>query len=212
MRIDVTVSPAQASEALHWLTTKAGAAIKRRGEYLAKRLGQNRYLDGFFDKRFGTEMTIYEALKRHSLTRRYVYDGRTLVPFGVVSTLRLVYENLNEPAQKRLMGRFIGALHDDVGLIPLVFELNTIVHLCSRGFDVDCVDLCESETKRYDFLARKGNLEVEIECKTISADAGHRIRVQDFLSLAGRLRPLHDEFRGRQQINLVSIQVPERLG
>jgi hypothetical protein len=109
------------------------------------------------------------------------------------------------------MGRFIGALQDDVGLIPLVFEMNTIVHLCSRGFDVDCVDLCESEVKRYDFLARRENLEVEIECKTISADAGHRIRVQDFLGLAGRLWPLVDEFRGRQQINLISIRVPERL-
>jgi hypothetical protein len=86
-----------------------------------------------------------------------------------------VFPKLPERGQNILKSRIAGALNNDVGLSPLAFEMRTVAHLIARGFDVEFHDLCENGG--YDFLAKDGEIAIEVECKSASGDLGHRVHL-----------------------------------
>jgi hypothetical protein len=93
--------------------------------------------------------------------------------FAFAAMLARVYERLPTHAQTALAGRVRGALKDDNGLASVAFELRVAANLMLHGVDIDWHDLDNNGGS--DFLARHGNLEAEIECKTFSADVGQKI-------------------------------------
>ena len=72
-------------------------------------------------------------------------------------------------------------LFDDDTARAFLFELDIAVHFFRCGYEVHFVDLQDLET--FDLLVSDGQTELEIECKTKSADAGRKITRGNFYLL-----------------------------
>ena len=126
------------------------------------------------------------------------------------SFLRL-HAVLSEPAQTRLKGSLRGKYLGDVGLGPLAYELEIATHLSRMGFEVEFHDL--ENDGGFDFLAITDNgIEIEIECKHISADLGRKIHRHESHLLFDLLLPMlienADALRDGQVLN---VEVRDRL-
>ncbi len=121
-----------------------------------------------------------------------------------------VHRHLTSQAQKRLRGMIRGQLKDDSGLAPVASEMAVASHLMSRDFDVIFNDL---ETGRgFDFLAKRREVEIEVECKHVSGDVGRKLHKRRVYELGGRIVPLLDEVLERQSDGwLLRITVPDHL-
>jgi len=78
-------------------------------------------------------------------------------------------------------------LQSEVGLAAFAHELAVAVHLWSAGFDVEFTDI--EERARFDILATKDGLHLEVDCKTASADVGRQIHRRRALELWHRINP-----------------------
>jgi hypothetical protein len=109
---------------------------------------------------------------------------------------------------------FEGRLRDAVsganGARPFAYEINIATHLMQKGWDVDFVDY--SGAARFDFLARRGTAEIEVECKTTSNDTGRKIHRQEVNRLADLLLPVREQLAEHRGCHRILVTVPDRLG
>lgn len=97
-----------------------------------------------------------------------------LASYSFVATFVRLFQKIPGPSSGRLVARLVGDLqHKDLGALTL--ELETIAHLSHLGFDLEFHDLTGAAGGSFDFLATKDGLEIEIDCKSISADTGNPI-------------------------------------
>ena len=102
-----------------------------------------------------------------------------------------------------------GALKDNVGLAPLAFEMRTVAHFMSKGFDVEFHDLCRNGG--YDFLVTKSGIEMEVECKSVSGDLGHRIHLLRQYQLGPYIFQAMKDASKSDVGQLVVATLPDRL-
>jgi hypothetical protein len=79
-----------------------------------------------------------------------------------------------------------------------------------QGWDVDFIDY--AGTARFDLLARLGTAEIEVECKTTSADTGRKVHRQEANRLAELLLPTTQKLAEEPGCHRILIAVPDRLG
>jgi hypothetical protein len=79
-----------------------------------------------------------------------------------------------------------------------------------KGWDVDFVDYAGEA--RFDFLARYGAAEIEIECKTTSNDTGRKIHRREVNRLADLLLPVTQQLIEHRGCHRILLTVPDRLG
>jgi hypothetical protein len=84
-----------------------------------------------------------------------------------------------------LRGRITAALKPIGDARALAHEFRVITTLAQNDWDVEFMDF--EGRAQYDFIARKGDKEVEIECKTVTADCGNAIHREDFENFGGDL-------------------------
>jgi hypothetical protein len=96
-----------------------------------------------------------------------------------------IAEKLSSVARDVLSGRLRDALKTDSGLAPLHLEIETALLLMADGFEVDWPDLngCGSADLSFSRDALRG----EVECKSISADAGRKIHRREFYRFISQL-------------------------
>jgi hypothetical protein len=83
-------------------------------------------------------------------------------------------------------------------------------HLMNRRWDVEFHDLEHGEG--FDYVARNGTVEIEVECKRASADTGRKVDRDDFGRFAGQLLPpTLKAFALRRAADIVHIRVKDRL-
>jgi hypothetical protein len=82
----------------------------------------------------------------------------------------------------------VNSLH---GAQPFAFEIGMAVHLMRRGWDVDFADYSGSD--RFDLLARRQNVEIEMEVKSPSGDAGRKIHRKEMNRLADLMMPTTEQ-------------------
>ena len=102
--------------------------------------------------------------------------------------------------------RSTASLH---GAQPFAFEIGMAVHLMRRGWDVDFADY--SGTARFDFLARRQDVEIEMEVKSPSGDAGRKIHRKEMNRLADMMVPTTEQLANAQGCHLLRVTVPDRL-
>jgi hypothetical protein len=102
-----------------------------------------------------------------------------------------------------------GALDDEVGLSPIVFEMRTVAHFMAAGFDVEFRDLCEGGG--CDFLVRKAEVEIEVECKSVSGDLGHRVHLRRQYQLGPYISPLMQTTKRDGRVRVFVVTLPDRL-
>ncbi len=96
-----------------------------------------------------------------------------------------VHRHLSPIGQTALVGRLRDCLNS--GFAGLYLELDIAQCLLESGFEVMFPDL-EGEA-RFDLQFSRGAIEGEVECKSLSADAGRKIHRRDFYRLVDALAP-----------------------
>jgi hypothetical protein len=79
----------------------------------------------------------------------------------------------------------------------------------AAGFDVEFNDLCNNGG--FDFLVRKDNVEIEVECKSVSGDLGRQIHLLRQYQLGPYLIDSLVAGRERGSVQLLIAKLPERL-
>ena len=121
-----------------------------------------------------------------------------------------IYDQLPESGQRPFDGKLRDLVTGTYGARPFVYEISIASHLMRKGWDVEFADLCGSA--QFDFLARRGDAEIEIECKTSSGDTGRKIHRQEVNRLADLLRPVTERLLDDAGCHLLRIVIPDRLG
>lgn len=85
-------------------------------------------------------------------------------------------------ASSAMLNRLKGSILDDESVKGFLFELDIAVHFFRLDYDVRFADL--EGLGQYDLLVSDGKIELEVECKRKSIDAGRKIKKGDFYLLA----------------------------
>ncbi|MGH6683928.1 MAG: hypothetical protein ACRECA_08420, partial [Pseudolabrys sp.] len=96
------------------------------------------------------------------------------------------------------------------GARPFAYEISIATHLMQKNFDVEFADY--AGTGRFDFLARLGQAEIEVECKSTSSDTGRKIHRQEVNRLTDLILPTTQQLAGARGCHLIRITIPNRLG
>lgn len=113
-------------------------------------------------------------------------DNRSWAALHFVKMVSEVYLHSRKRGKRALRGKLLDALKTKFS--SLFQELEIARLLMEEGYNVDFPDLCS--TANYDIHFAKADYEGEIECKSLSPDAGRQIHRRDFYRL---MAPLEEE-------------------
>lgn len=180
---------------------------------LASWVSSNPLYQELVDDRHGIETAFAELAEIQAAAGCLPFPPRTLNHYRFYNLSMMavaIHDRLSAAGRNRLAGTIRGHLKSEFGLGPLAFEMKMAAHLMGRGFDVDFVDLEGRE--RFDFLATKNNVALEVECKHISADIGRQVHRRKLLDLGILLLKALDQALARNKgAILVRIRLPGRL-
>jgi hypothetical protein len=117
------------------------------------------------------------------------------------------HKQLGTAGRNNLQGRLRGALKTDFA--GLYLELDVALGLIDQGFDVEFPDL--EGTAAYDIRFGNGDIVGEVECKSLSADAGRKIHRKDFYRFIDALAPSIAEYAKHSSPAVVVITLDDRL-
>lgn len=95
------------------------------------------------------------------------------------ATVVEVHSALNAKGKKTLTGRLRDALKAETGFAALYLEMDIAQRLAVGGFCLEFPDL--DGTGQYDLAFSREGISGEVECKSISADAGRRYTGRIFI-------------------------------
>jgi len=186
------------------------ALWKKRWQEWADQEKYNPFLTDYFNNQFrierAFEVTYDYYLSRHKVPR---LDPDSYELFSFLALLVKVHDKLSEKGRIRLAGSVRDALQNTAGLVPVEIELRVAAHLMQKGFDVDFTDL--EQRARFDLLASKAGMKIEVDCKSVSADVGRSIHARRFRDFAGRLSASIRQLAQHGGGLLVHITIPDNL-
>jgi hypothetical protein len=98
-----------------------------------------------------------------------------------------VHAQLSPNGRRVLEGRVRDSLKAETGFAPLYLELDLAQRLMDAGYDVEFSDM--ERTGQYDLLFKREAFAGEVECKSLSADAGRQIHRKDFYRFIEEVSP-----------------------
>jgi hypothetical protein len=105
-------------------------------------------------------------------------DLKSLAALYFAGTVVEVHGRLTSKGRTALEGRIRDALKAETGFASLYLEMEMAQRLLGGGYNVEFPDL--DGTDRYDLQFGDGSSSGEVECKSLSADAGRKIHRKDF--------------------------------
>jgi hypothetical protein len=134
----------------------------------------------------------YLSLEREGKLLRNHATPDLMKACGYLKVMNAIFHQLEGASVRKLQA----ILFDDDTVRSFLFELDIAINFFHRGYEVQFADLQDFGT--YDLLVSDGQTELEIECKTKSADAGRKITRSNFYLLcdvlAADLAPLSESF------------------
>ncbi len=210
MRISVDATKHDFESALNWLAARVGSGVKQRIGNYEKHTKNDPMLAEHFRRTYALEYALFDACKYRRNTGRIpkgsAYDA--LYAFAVPAMR--IHQQLPETGRRPFEGKLQDFASGTYGARPFAYEIGIATHLMQQGWDVEFADLCGSA--QFDFLARLGNAEIEIECKTTSGDTGRKIHRQEVNRFADLLKPVTEAVVDDAGCHLLRIVVPDRLG
>lgn len=157
------------------------------------------------------ELALDEQLaisESRSTEREEVLAPESLSALYFAQTIVDVHTRLSASGQTALRGRLRASLKAESGFASLYLEIDLARRLMEAGFEVEFTDL--EGLARYDLRFCKGAVAGEVECKSISTDAGRQIHRKDFYRFIDALGPeIVNRAQASNEILLVTLQ--ERL-
>lgn len=103
-------------------------------------------------------------------------DLRSIAALNFVAFVVEAHSRMSNHGRRVLDGRLRDCLKN--GFQSLYHEMETARQLMDENFEVQFADF--EGTAEHDIVFRKGALEGEVECKSLSADAGRKVHRKDF--------------------------------
>jgi hypothetical protein len=114
-------------------------------------------------------------------------DGLMLAALNFAATAAEVHAQLSLRGRQVLEGRLRDSLKAETGFAALYLELDLAQRLMDAGYDVEFVDM--EGNARFDLLFSRDAFAGEVECKSLSADAGRQIHRKDFYRFMEAITP-----------------------
>ena len=124
-----------------------------------------------------------DVLPKEGRLRPEHTDALILTALNFAATTVEVHTRLSQVGQRNLEGRLRDGFKAETGYASLYLELDLAQRLMDAGFDVNFTDM--EATAQFDLLFSRGMFTGEIECKSLSADAGRQIHRKGLLPLHG---------------------------
>jgi hypothetical protein len=157
------------------------------------------------------ELALDEQLaisEGNATDRNQVIAPESLSALYFAQSIVNVHTRLSTSGQTALRGRLRGSLKAENGFAALYLEIDLARRLMEAGFEVAFTDL--EGLARHDLRFWKDAAAGEVECKSISADAGRQIHRKDFYRFVDALGPeIVNRAQAGNEILLVTLQ--ERL-
>jgi len=181
----------------------------RRADHFDREQGRSPYRWKIVADYHWLEMAVAfqaDVLAKEARLLPELADELILASLNFAATTVEVSRKLNAAGRKTLEGRIRDALKAETGFAALFQELDLAQRLMDRGYDVDFVDM--EGSGRFDFLFSKGDFAGEVECKSISADAGRQVHRKDFYRFMEDIAPaLSDHLQlSRQEVLLITLK------
>lgn len=136
-------------------------------------------------------------------------DSHALVCLRFASAVVNIHGQLSGKGQGVLEGRLRDALKAETGFAALFLEVDLARRLMAMGYDVQWPDM--EGTGQFDLLFEKGAFVAEVECKSLSADAGRQIHRKDFYRMVEYISTALDaHLQGPQQL-ILSVTLRNRF-
>lgn len=210
MRISIEAVRADIEHAVNWVSGFIGAAVDKRVAAFEQQERKNPLLTMHFSANHDLEFALAKA-RRYRRKAGRLPKGDDYDPlYGFLIAAHRIHGALPAAVKTPFEGRLRNAVDSVHGFRPFAYEISIAAHLMDKGWDVDFVDY--SGTGQFDFLARLGAVEVEVECKSTSGDTGRKIHRQEVNRLADLLLPSIQRLAEVKGCHLLRITVPERLG
>jgi hypothetical protein len=201
--------PKHLEPALNWVSGLIGAALDKRVAGFEQQERANPLLCAHFRDNYALEFALAKA-RRYRKTTGRIPRGEEYDPlYSFLVPAHRIHTALPIEAKIPFEGRLRQALGSADGARPLAYEITVATHLMQKGWDVEFVDY--AGVARFDFLARRDSVEVEIECKTTSNDTGRKIHRQEVNRLGDLLLPVRMQLAERQGCHQILVTVPDRL-
>ncbi len=133
-------------------------------------------------------------------------DEQIVAALNFAATTVEVHTRLSTNGRPVLEGRLRDAIKAENGFAPVYLELDLAQRLMNDGYDVQFADI--EGTGQFDLLFSRAEFSGEVECKSLSADAGRQIHRKDFYRYMEAITPAltaHVDL-GRQEILVVSLE------
>jgi hypothetical protein len=209
MRINTDALVSDIEPAMNWVGGLIGAAVDKRIAGFERQERINPLLAAHFRENFRLEFTLAQARKYRRSTGR-LPKGEEYDPlYSFLIPAQRIHAALPVVAKTPFEGRLRDAVNGAHGARPFAYEISIATHLMQKGWDVGFVDY--SGAARFDFLARQGRAEVEIECKTTSNDTGRKIHRQEVNRLGDLLLPVRKLLADRKGCHRILVTIPDRL-
>jgi hypothetical protein len=209
MRIQTDLFEFEIPSSLQWLDHEIGFRLRRRVKGFEQQERHNPLLGRYYRETFPLEFALAEACSQLRKTAIFLKSDRYNQAYAFAATTKRISEVLPEKAASLLISRLKGAMNDEYGFRPTAFELGIFTHLVRKGYDVSCVDL--TGINRFDLLAVRNGTELEVECKTTSADTGRKIHRPELNRLTHYLLPTTKRLVEEGGCHLVRLTLPDRL-
>jgi hypothetical protein len=139
-------------------------------------------------ERYPTEFgaaSLFNSINTVAITGRPLIDTDSYAAASFFAMLARIHQRLSKRGRAALEGKVRSGLQEPSGLAPLAFEFSIVSHLLHAGLDVQFNDY--ENDGGFDFLVAQDAVELELECKFISHDAGRREKLADVEHLLAEL-------------------------
>ena len=158
------------------------------------------------------EMAIsfqFDVLAKEGCLRPELTDAPILAALNFAASTVEVHARLSNVGRRNLEGRLRDGLKAETGYASLYLELDLARRLMDAGFDVSFSDM--EATAQFDLAFSRDKFFGEVECKSLSADAGRQIHRKDFYRFMESLSSALERQRALRQPEVLLITLDGRL-
>jgi len=209
MRISTDLYTHELVEAVRWFMQLAMRDIAKRVYDLADTADNNVLLSRHYAQAFKLEWAMAKIFREVARGNIPPPEGDLAEAYSFMVMFYRAHQNMPKKGKRRLEQQLRSYYSQSYGLRPFAFEFTVATHFLRAGCDVVFSDV--EGTARYDYLVSKDGQEFEVECKSISNDAGRMIDREGLCKAGHVLLPVVDKHVHTPETKLLSITIPERL-
>ncbi|MER9971349.1 hypothetical protein [Mesorhizobium sp. M0060] len=150
-----------------------------------------------------------EVLAKEGKLRPDLIDELITASLNFAAVTVEIHSHLSPKGRQVLEGRLRDALKAENGFAPVYLEFDLAQRLMDHGYEVEFADL--EGRAQFDLLFRRGSFAGEVECKSLSADAGRQVHRKDFYRFMESISPALTQHAELKQREVLIVTLESRL-